>query len=114
MHVDKYLWGEIVLIATYLINRMPSKILSFKTPLVCFKTSFPTSLIHFDLPMKVFCCTTYVHIPSLFRLKLGHRATKCIFLGYATTKKGYKCFDPQKKKKKCEYECVLFGKSTLF
>lgn len=29
--VPKYLWGEAFLIATYLINRMPTKILKFQT-----------------------------------------------------------------------------------
>jgi IS30 family transposase len=30
--VPKYLWGEAVLTTTYLINRMPNKVLSFETP----------------------------------------------------------------------------------
>ena len=29
--VPKYLWGEAVLTATYLINRMPNKVLNFET-----------------------------------------------------------------------------------
>ena len=31
-NIPKRFWGEVVLIATYLINRMPSRILKFKTP----------------------------------------------------------------------------------
>ena len=31
--VLKYLWGEVVLIATYWINRLPTIILDFKTPI---------------------------------------------------------------------------------
>ena len=30
--VPKYLWGEVILIATYLINQMPSKVFQFQTP----------------------------------------------------------------------------------
>ncbi|KAG8473962.1 hypothetical protein CXB51_033910 [Gossypium anomalum] len=33
MGVPKYLWGEAVLTACYLINRLPSKVLNFQTPL---------------------------------------------------------------------------------
>jgi transposase InsO family protein len=32
MNVPKYLWSETVLTATYLINRMPSRILGMKSP----------------------------------------------------------------------------------
>lgn len=35
MHVPKYLWGEVVLIATYLINRMSSKVLSILHQSTC-------------------------------------------------------------------------------
>ncbi len=32
MNVPKYMWSEAVITATYLINRMPSKILGMKSP----------------------------------------------------------------------------------
>ena len=38
--VPKYLWGEAVLTAAYLINRMTSKALQFQTPLHVFKEYF--------------------------------------------------------------------------
>ena len=37
MNVSKYLWGETVLTASYLINMMPIRILKFSTPLEFFK-----------------------------------------------------------------------------
>ena len=33
MNVPKYLWGEAVLTAAYLINRVPSRVLNHQTPL---------------------------------------------------------------------------------
>ena len=38
--VPKYLWGEAVLTATYLINRMPNKVLNFETPFDVFHKFF--------------------------------------------------------------------------
>jgi hypothetical protein len=35
MNVPKFLWGEAVKTAAYLINRMPSRVLRYKTPIEC-------------------------------------------------------------------------------
>ena len=32
MNVPKHFWGDAILMATYLINRMPSKVLSYNSP----------------------------------------------------------------------------------
>ena len=43
MNVPKYFWGESVLIACYLINRMPTRVLNYNTPLQTLKKTFPTN-----------------------------------------------------------------------
>ena len=96
-NVPKYLWGDAVLTAAYLINRMPTRVLNYHTPLDTFKTFFPACRLHTDLPLKVFGCTVFMHI-STSRSKLDPRAEKCIFVGYSPTTKGYKCFNPSTKK----------------
>ena len=79
MNVSKFLWGEAVMTATYLINRAPSRILGMKTPheLIFGKNEFV-------IPPKVFGCTCFVrdHRPSV--RKLDPRAVKCIFVGYSS------------------------------
>ena len=92
MNVPKYLWGESVLTAAYLINRLPSKVLNYHSPFSVFKTCFPHNRLVSDLLLRVFGCTVYVH--STGQSKLDARAVKHVFIGYAPNKKGYKCFNP--------------------
>ncbi|CAN1188688.1 Retrovirus-related Pol polyprotein from transposon TNT 1-94 [Linum perenne] len=97
--VPKYLWGEAVLTATYLINRLPSRVLNFRTPRQVFLDIFPhISRYSPDLPPKVFGCTVFIHIAPQHRSKLDPRSMKGVFIGYSATQKGYKCYVPHKKR----------------
>ncbi|RVW25708.1 Retrovirus-related Pol polyprotein from transposon TNT 1-94 [Vitis vinifera] len=98
-NVPNYFWGEVILIATYLINRMPSRVLTFQSPRQLFLKQFPhTRATSSDLPLKVFGCTAFVHVYPQNRSKFAPRANKCIFLGYSPTQKGYKCYSPTNKR----------------
>ncbi|RVX18807.1 Retrovirus-related Pol polyprotein from transposon RE1 [Vitis vinifera] len=62
-NVPNYFWGEAILTATYLINRMPSRVLTFQSPRQLFLKQFPhTHAASSDLPLKVFGCTAFVHV----------------------------------------------------
>nr|ABA94321.1 retrotransposon protein, putative, unclassified [Oryza sativa Japonica Group] len=89
MNVPKYLWSEAVMTAAYLINRMPSRILGMKSP-----AELLLGKREFKVPPKVFGCVCFVrdHRPSVG--KLDPHAVKCVFVGYASSQKGYKCWDP--------------------
>jgi hypothetical protein len=88
MHVPKQFWTDAVLTACYLINRMPSSILEGASPhSLLYPSSSP-----FSLPLKVFGCVCYVHNLGHGFDKLDPRSTKCVFLGYFTTQKGYRCY----------------------
>jgi len=93
MNVPKYLWSEAVLTAAYLINRMPSRILGMASP-----AELLLGQQEFKVPPKVFGCVYFVrdHRPSVG--KLDPQAVKCVFVGYSSTQKGYKCWDPIGKK----------------
>jgi hypothetical protein len=86
MNLSKYLWSEAVMIAAYLINRMSLRILGMKSP-----TELLLGRREFKVPPKVFGCVCFVrdHRPSVE--KLDPHAVKCIFVGYSSTQKGYKC-----------------------
>lgn len=91
-------WGEVVLRASYLINRLPSNVLSYQTLLHNLTTIFPHVRILSSLSPKVFCCIVYVHQTSPNRHKLEPKALKCIFIAYSPTQKGYKCYYPLSQK----------------
>jgi hypothetical protein len=93
MNVPKILWSEAVMTAAYLINRMPSRVLGYKTPIECL-TGKTTYVV---LP-KVFGCSCFVkdYRPSVG--KLDPRALKCIFVGYSGKQKGYKCWCPSERR----------------
>ena len=72
-------WGDAILAACYLINRMPSSILHDRIP---HSTLLPTQPL-FYLPPRVFGCVCFVHILTPGQDKLSAKATKCVFLGYS-------------------------------
>ena len=81
--VPKFFWPEAEATATYLINRLPTKVLNRKTPIQTLNkyTTVPTALT--ILP-RIFRCTVYVHIPKSQRHKLEPCAVKCVFVGALT------------------------------
>lgn len=97
-NVPKYLCGEVVLTSTYLINRLPSKILGFKSPMDVLSSFYPNLPVSSNLKPRIFGCVSFVHVHSQERKKLDPRALRCVFVGYSSTQKGYKCFHPTSKK----------------
>ena len=85
-------WDDVVATTAYLINRMPSKVLHFQTPLQTLSshTSLPTVLM---LPPWIFGCVAFVHLHKNQRTKLDLCAIGCLFLVYALHQKRYRCFD---------------------
>ena len=78
--IPQRFWGDAILTACYLINRMPSSILGDQVP---HSLLFPNQPL-FCLPPHVFECTCFVHVLTLGQDKLSAKATKCIFLGYSS------------------------------
>ncbi|RVW56491.1 Retrovirus-related Pol polyprotein from transposon TNT 1-94 [Vitis vinifera] len=70
MNVPKLFWGQAVLTAAYLINRMPSRVLKFQTPCQTLLKSFPTTRLISTVPPKIFGCSVFVHINQQHRSKL--------------------------------------------
>ena len=96
--VPKSYWGEAVLTAAHLINRLPSKVLDHKSPVDVFSKFFPVFRLTNQLAPRIFGCVAFVHVHSYQRGKLDPRALKCVFLGFSYTQKGYKCYHPSTKR----------------
>lgn len=113
-NVPHCFWGEAVLTSAYLINRLPSKILGFSTPIQRFQKCFPNQRILNSLAPRVFGCTAYVYNACPSRGKLDPRAIKCIFVGYSPTQKGYKCYCPASKRVFVTCDVIFFETQSFY
>ena len=79
--------GESIQTACYLINRLPTPLLSHKSPYELLHTT-PPIYTH----LRVFGCLSYVTNLTPVN-KFDVRARRCVFLGYPIGQKGYKLYD---------------------
>lgn len=75
--LDYTFWGEVVLTAAYIHNRLPSSTWNDMSPIAHW-TGKEGGLGH----LRVFGSTAWVHIPKEKRHKLDHESRKCIPVGY--------------------------------
>ncbi|KAJ9672576.1 hypothetical protein PVL29_025979 [Vitis rotundifolia] len=103
-------WGDAVLTACYLINRMPSSILHDQIP---HSLLFPDQPLYF-LPPRVFGCTCFVHILTPGQDKLSAKAMKCLFVGYSRLQKGYRCYSLETHRYFISADVTFFEDSPFF
>jgi hypothetical protein len=81
-------WDEAFLAATFLINRLPSKVINHTTPL--------ERLFHVKpnyTALRTFGCSCWPNLRPYNKHKLQFRSKECVFLGYINLHKGFKCLD---------------------
>lgn len=78
--IPKYIWGEAVLTKTFLINRLPTRILVFKAPLELCKECFPTSQLIANVLWIFFAALFLCIIMTLEKQNLIHEQTKVFWL----------------------------------
>ncbi|KAI5350200.1 hypothetical protein L3X38_003091 [Prunus dulcis] len=111
-HVPRHHWDDAIVTAVHLINRMPSGVLTFKTPL---QVLAQHGLLPFVLVLtpRIFGCVAFVHLHKNQRSKLDPCALCCVFVGYATHQKGYRCYHPPTQRTYVTLD-VTFLESELF
>ena len=83
-------WVEAASTAVFLQNRFPTKALEDKTPFEAWYGYKPS--LNF---LRVFGCVCFSHIPQVKRDKLDKKLEPNIFVGYSSSSKAYKVYQPQ-------------------
>lgn len=81
-------WDEAFLAAAYLINRTPTKILNLDTPFERLFHKQPDYSV-----LRIFGCVCWPNLRPYNSHKLQFRSKQCVFLGYSSLHKGFKCLD---------------------
>lgn len=77
----------------YVINRIPSSILENKSP---FEVAYGSAPNYANF--KPFGCRVYPYLRDYSPHKLAPHSRPCIFLGYSSSYKGFRCYDPDSSK----------------
>jgi hypothetical protein len=83
-------WEDVFLAAVYLINRTPSKVINYETPL---KGLFHKKPDYKSL--RVFGCACWLNLRPYNKHKLQFHSQQCVFLGFSNFHKGFKCLEPK-------------------
>nr|KYP63355.1 Retrovirus-related Pol polyprotein from transposon TNT 1-94 [Cajanus cajan] len=92
-HVPTRYWVDAFSSAVYIINRVPSQVLSGQIP----SGKIPFTLLFQVAPTYAnfhpFGCRVFPCLRPYMKSKFSHRSSPCIFLGYSSHHKGFKCLD---------------------
>lgn len=83
MHVPKTFLANAIQTAAFLMNRLPTCVLDYKSPIEVVSPFAPL----FRIPPKVFGCICFVHVDKSSRLKLDPKALKVYFFGLLSNSK---------------------------
>lgn len=87
-HLPQTFWGPAILMATHVINKLPSQILHWKSPY---------EVLHGHPPdytfLKTFGCLCFAANTSPHKSKLDTRTFTCCFIGYSSSQKAYRVYD---------------------
>lgn len=87
--VPLYFWAEAICTSVFLIKRLPTPTLGWRSPFEALFGRLPDYKA-----LRPFGCACYPHLAPYTAHKLEPRSRQCLFLGYSPNHKGYRCLDP--------------------
>jgi hypothetical protein len=87
-HLPTEFWVDAFSLFAYIINRLPTPILSNESPFFKLYHQQPDYSL-----LRVFRCACYPVLRPYTPHKLVFKSKQCIFLGFSSNHKGYRCFD---------------------
>jgi hypothetical protein len=101
-NLPNWLWGEAVLAAVYVLNRVPTKSVEGATPFEVWYGK--KSAVHH---LHTFGCLAYVKNTKPNLSKLDDHGCRMIFVGCEQGTKAYRVYDPMFKKVHINLGCVV-------
>jgi len=101
-NLPNYFWAKAVATIVYIMNQTPTVVVHGMTPEENFTCKKP-DVSHF----RMFGYITYVDFPNKKKSKLNPKVNKCIFIGYSSEQKGYRCFNPSTRKLQVSRDVVF-------
>ena len=91
--LPKVFWVDAFLTSIFIINSLPTKVLDYSSP---YERLFQRSpdFSYF----RTFSCQCFPCLRPYSLDKLSFRSKPCIFIGYCSNHKGFRCFDPSSKR----------------
>jgi histone deacetylase 1/2 len=89
-HLPMQYWDHAFVTAAFLINRLPTPVLENQSTYYVLLNKQPDYKA-----LKVFGCACFPFLRPYNSNKLNYRSQECVFLGYSSTYKGYKCLSPE-------------------
>ena len=102
------MWGEAILSANYLLNKIPRK-KDQKTPYELWKGRQPSYKY-----LKVWGCLAKVIAPLPKRMKIGPKTVDCIFIGYAQNSNAYRFLVHKSKNPDIHKNTIMESKNASF
>ena len=86
--LPRHLWLEAFSTTVFLVNRLPTPVLSRRSPYEALFGTRPDYTL-----LRIFGCSCYPFLGDYGHDKLTPKTRRCIFIGYSIIHKGYRCFD---------------------